>query len=54
MAQATSGEMTLLLSASISATLAVFYWRSGNAAWQKAVVPESWADERDDEEEEAR
>ena len=35
---ATSTEMTLLMLASVSASLAVFYWRD----WQKAVVPDSW------------
>ena len=31
---ATSTEMTLLMLASVSASLAVFYWRD----WQKAIV----------------
>ena len=37
MAKATSAEMTMLMLASVSATLAVFYWRD----WQRAVVPSS-------------
>ena len=35
---ATTTEMTGLMLASVSASLAVFYWRD----WQKAIVPSSW------------
>jgi len=34
----TSAEMTLLVLASVSASLAVFYRQD----WQKAIVPSSW------------
>ena len=42
----TSAEMTLLVLASVSASLAVFYRQD----WQKAIVPSSWRSEQQIEE----